>query len=108
MLVTTQDRAASVLFARKGADVLMTSAGELRARRRLGDSIVVPAPDGTKVRVKVPAGTQPGTVLSVKGKGAPRVKGAGNGDLKITLDMPVPTHLNDGQRKALEDYWPQA
>ena len=65
---------------------------------------MVPTPDGAKVRVKVPAGTQNGTVLSVKGKGAPRVKGVGNGDLKITLDIPVPTNLNDGQRKALEDF----
>ena len=70
----------------------------------MGTSIVVPAPDGTKVRVKVPAGTQPGAVLSVKGKGAPRVKGSGSGDLKITLDIAVPTNMNEGQRKALEDY----
>ena len=70
----------------------------------LGTSIVVSAPDGSKVRVKVPAGTQPGAVLSVKGKGAPRVKGSGNGNLKITLDIPVPTNLNEAQRKALEDF----
>ena len=70
----------------------------------LGASIVVAAPDGTKVRVKVPAGTQSGTVLSVKGKGAPRVKGSGNGDMKIKLDIPVPTNLNDAQRKALEEF----
>ena len=54
-------------------------------RRRSGASIVVPAPDGTKVRVKVPAGTQDGTVLTIKGKGAPRVQGAGLGDLKIKV-----------------------
>ena len=90
-------------FSRKGADVLMTKQLNV-AEAALGASIVVEAPDGTKVRVKVPAGTQPGAVLSVKGKGAPRVKGAGNGDLKITLDIPVPTNLNDGQRKALEDF----
>ena len=70
----------------------------------LGTSIVVPAPDGTHVKVKVPAGTQPGTVLSIKGKGAPRVKGAGNGDLKVTIDIPVPKNLNEAQRKALQDY----
>ena len=90
-------------FARKGADVLETVQLGM-ADAALGTSIVVPAPDGSKVRVKVPAGTQSGTVLSVKGKGAPRVKGAGNGDLKITLDIPVPTNLNDAQRKALEEF----
>ena len=90
-------------FSRKGADVLITMSVDV-ANAALGTSIVVPTPDGSKVRVKVPAGTQNGTVLSVKGKGAPRVKGMGNGDLKITLNVPVPTNLNDGQRKALEDF----
>jgi curved DNA-binding protein len=74
------------------------------AEAALGTSVIVPAPDGSKVRVKVPAGTQAGTVLYVRGKGAPRVKGTGNGDLKITIEVPVPTALNEGQRKALEDF----
>ena len=91
------------LFSRKGADVL-THVEVSFAEAALGSSVVVPAPDGSKVRVKVPAGTQPGTVLVVKGKGAPRVKGTGNGDLKITVEVPVPKTLNGGQRKALEDY----
>ena len=90
-------------FSRKGADVL-THVSVSFAEAALGSSAVVPAPDGSKVRVKIPAGTQSGTVLVVKEKGAPRVKGTGNGDLKITVDVPVPTNLNDGQRKALEDY----
>lgn len=90
-------------FSRKGADALTTAQVSM-ADAALGTSIVVSAPDGSKVRVKVPAGTQPGAVLSVKGKGAPRVKGSGNGNLKITLDIPVPTNLNEAQRKALEDF----
>lgn len=102
-LVITMRVASNGQFSRKGADVLTTAKVSM-ADAALGTSIVVPAPDGTKVRVKVPAGTQPGTVLSVKGKGAPRVKGTGTGNLQITLDIPVPTNLNDAQRKALEDF----
>ena len=102
-LVITMRIAPDPVFSRKGADVLETARVSF-AEAALGASIVVPAPDGSKVRVKVPAGTQPGAVLSVKGKGAPRVKGSGAGDLKITLEVPVPTRLNDGQRKALEDF----
>ena len=102
-LVITMRIAPHPVFTRKGADVLETVSVSF-AEAALGTSVVVPAPDGTKVRVKVPAGTQPGTVLSVKGKGAPRVKGTGSGDLKIVLDMSVPTGLNAEQRKALEDY----
>ena len=90
-------------FSRKGADVLTTETVNM-AEAALGTSIVVDAPDGSKIRVKVPAGTQAGTVLSVKGKGAPRLKGSGNGDLKVTVNVPVPTNLNDAQRAALEAF----
>ena len=102
-LVITMRIAPHPVFSRKGADVLETVDVSF-ADAALGTSIVVPTPDGAKVRVKIPAGTQPGAVLSVKGKGAPRVKGTGNGDLKISLKMTVPTRLNDRQRKALEEY----
>ena len=83
---------------------MLTTATVSMADAALGASVVVDAPDGTKMRVKVPAGTQSGTVLSLKGKGAPRVKGVGNGDLKVTVNVPVPTKLNDAQRKALEAF----
>ena len=102
-LIITTRIAPHPTFSRKGADVLTTATVNM-AEAALGASIVVNAPDGTKMRVKVPAGTQSGTVLSLKGKGAPRVKGTGSGDLKVTVNVPVPTHLNDAQRKALEDY----
>ena len=102
-LVITMRVAPNMQFSRKGADVLTTAEVNM-AEAALGTSIVVPAPDGTKVRVRVPAGTQSGSILSVNGKGAPRVKGTGNGNLMIVLDIPVPTNLNDAQRKALEDF----
>ena len=102
-LIITMKIAPHPTFSRKGADVLTTATVNM-AEAALGTSIVVDAPDGSKIRMKVPAGTQAGTVLSVKGKGAPRVKGSGNGDLKVTINVPVPTNLNDAQRKALEDF----
>ena len=102
-LIITMKIAPHPTFSRKGADV-HTSATVNMAEAALGTSIVVDAPDGSKIRMKVPAGTQAGTVLSVKGKGAPRVKGTGNGDLKVTVNVPVPTNLNDAQRAALEAF----
>lgn len=90
-------------YSRKGADVIVDLPVTI-AEAALGASIVVPAPDNTKVRVKVPAGTQDATVLTIKGKGAPKVKGEGSGDLKIKVNVVVPKELNDDQKKALEDF----
>ena len=90
-------------YSRKGADVLMDVPVSV-AEAALGASVVVPTPDGTKVRVKVPAGTQDATVLTVRGKGAPRVKGSGNGDLKIEVNVRVPKDMNERQRQAMEDF----
>lgn len=102
LLITTKIDPHS-FYTRKGADVLMDVPVSV-AEAALGSSIVVPAPDGTKVRVRVPKGTQDNTVLSVKGKGAPKVKGQGSGDLKITVKVVVPQTMNEGQKKAMEDY----
>lgn len=92
------------LYSRSKADVLMTVPVTV-AEAALGTSIVVPTPDGKKVRVKVPAGTQDGTVLTVKGKGAPDIKNKGSfGNLKITIEVKVPTSMNEQQKQAMEDF----
>ena len=93
------------LYTRDKADVLMNVPITF-AEAALGDHIVIPAPDGTKVRVKVPAGCQSGTVLTVRGKGAPHLgkSATGNGDLKIELTVAVPKTLNDDQKAALEAF----
>ncbi len=91
-------------YSRDGADVVVDLPVTV-AEAALGDSIVVPAPDGTKVRVKVPAGTQDGTVLTIKGKGAPDIKKKGStGNLKIRVDVKVPTNMNDAQKAAMEAF----
>lgn len=90
-------------YVRDGADVVVDMPITI-AEAALGDSIVVPAPDGTRVRVKVPAGTQSGAVLTIKGKGAPRLKGDGSGNLNIKVDVVVPTDMTDEQKQALETF----
>jgi curved DNA-binding protein len=91
------------IFSRKGANVhleLPLSVAEVG----LGAHIAVPAPDGSVLKLRIPAGTQDGKVFAVRGKGAPRVKGDGWGDLKITVRLTTPPRLNEQQRKALEAY----
>lgn len=90
-------------FTRDGADVLLTvpvTFDELV----LGASVEVPLPDGKRVRVKIPAGSKDGKVLRMRGKGAKRLKKEEHGDLKMTLAVQVPGHLNEKQREALEAY----
>lgn len=90
-------------YTREGADVAMDVPVSI-AEAALGASVVVPAPDGTKVRVKIPSGTQDGAKLTIRGKGAPKVKGEGAGDLRIAVKVIVPREMNEGQRKAMEDF----
>ena len=93
------------LYTRKGADVLMDVPISID-EAALGASIKVPTPDGKAVRVKVPAGSQDGTSLLLRGKGAPCLKepSKGNGDLKLTVRVKVPEELTDKQREALEAF----
>ncbi len=59
----------------------------------LGASIEIPTVDG-KARIKIPAGTQPGKVLRLKGKGLPDVNGYGHGDLLVNINVWVPKTLS--------------
>jgi molecular chaperone DnaJ len=54
------------------------------------------------VEVEVPAGTQPGAVRVLQGRGMPALRGSRRGDLYVVLDVAVPTHLTDEQRGTLE------
>lgn len=93
-------------FSRDKADVLIDLPVNV-AQAALGASVVVPTPDGKKAKVKIPAGTQDGKVLSIKGKGAPDIKSKQKdayGDLKIRVQVRVPESMNADQKKAMEDF----
>ena len=72
------------------------------AEAALGAKIEVPTLDGS-VTVKIPAGTQDGKRLRVKGRGAPRPKG-GRGDLHVTVRVEVPQKLNRREKELLETF----
>ena len=91
------------LYSRKGPDVLMTLPVSV-AEAALGAQVVIPAPDGSLVKLRIPNGSKDGKVLLVKGKGAPRVKGQGSGDLRVTLQLALPAELNAEQKAALEAF----
>ena len=69
----------------------------------LGTEVEVPTLDGPTA-VSVEAGTQPGATLRLRGEGMPRIRGRGRGDLKVVVDVMVPTRLTGEQRELLERF----
>ena len=67
----------------------------------LGGSVEVPLVEG-KARLKIPAGTQPGKVLRLRGKGLPHFRTGQKGDELVNVMVYVPENLNDEERKAIE------
>lgn len=88
-------------FKRMGDDVLC-SVPVAFTQAALGSEVEVPTLDG-KGKLRVPAGTQPGTVLRIKGKGMPKRAGIGRGDQRVEVTVDVPTQLTDRQRELLEE-----
>jgi len=67
----------------------------------LGTSVEVPTIDG-KAKFKIPAGTQPGKIFRLTGKGLPSVNAYGRGDQLILLNVYTPTELTADEKKLLE------
>lgn len=67
-----------------------------------GGTAEIPSVD-SKVKVKIEAGTQPGKVLRLKGKGLPSVNGYGNGDLLVNIGVYIPEHLSKEEKKMFEE-----
>ena len=89
------------LFERRGADVYVRVAIPY-SLATLGGNLEVPTVDGD-VRLKVRAGTQPGTMVRLRSKGVRHVRGRGRGDEYVRLVVDVPEKLNREQKKAIED-----
>ena len=90
------------IFQRDGDDLLCeVPVGFVQAA--LGTEIEVPTLSG-KAEIKIPAGTQPGTMFRLKGKGVKNVQGYGHGDLHVRVQVEVPTHLTSAQKEKLQEF----
>ena len=66
----------------------------------MGSNVEVPTLDG-KAKIKIDAGTQPGKVLRLKGKGFPEINGYGTGDQLVIVNIYVPTKLSPEEKELL-------
>jgi molecular chaperone DnaJ len=99
-LIVTTRVTPSPLFERRGAD-LVIEVPVTYAEAALGAEVEVPTPDG-RISLKVPAGSQDGKLLRVRGKGAPKLNGGGKGDLLARVRLDVPKKLSKAEREAIE------
>ncbi len=90
------------IFKRDGDDLICEMPVSF-VQAALGTEIEVPTLEG-KATVRIPAGTQPGTVFRVKGKGVKNLQGYGHGDLHVRVQVEVPTRLNHEQKAKLNEF----
>lgn len=70
----------------------------------LGGEIEAPTIDGGRSRVKIPAGSQSGKQMRLRGKGMPALRGGGAGDLYIELAIETPVNLSSKQKELLREF----
>lgn len=88
------------LFVRRGDD-LVVDVPVTVAEAALGATVKVPTPGGGRVSLKVPAGSQDGRCLRLRGKGMPKLKG-GHGNLLVKLRVTIPAKLTREQKQLFE------
>jgi molecular chaperone DnaJ len=88
-------------FHRQG-DNIMLEVTINPAQAALGAEIVVPGVTGQE-KIKIPAGTQPGTVFTQRGKGAPRLQRSGRGDLLVLVTVATLTKMTRDQERLLKE-----
>ena len=90
-------------FVRDGQDIIYNLLLDFPTAA-LGGEVDIPTIEGTKVKIKIEPGTQPGKTLRLRGKGLPAVQGygSGRGDLVVQVSVYVPKTLDRQERQMLE------
>jgi DnaJ-class molecular chaperone len=89
------------IFERKGDDLYVDTDVDLVAAM-LGGQVAVPTPDGRKLLLTIPPETQNGRLFRLAGKGMPRLRGEGNGNLYARVRAVLPMQLTSEERALFE------
>ncbi len=89
-------------FVREGEDILLEVPIDFPTAT-LGGAVKVPTISGA-AQVKIPAGTQNGTVFRLRGKGVPSLRGHGRGDQHVRIIIEVPKNLSSEQKEKLKEF----
>jgi molecular chaperone DnaJ len=89
-------------FVREGNDIFSTVDLTI-AEAALGATVTLPTLDGD-VQIEFAAGTQPGELRILRGRGMPVLQGFGRGDHRVLVNVRVPRQLTDEQRRLLEEF----
>ena len=89
-------------FVRDGNDIIST-VNLTMTQAALGTSVSIPTLDG-EADLEFKPGTQPGEIRVLRGKGMPVLHGFGRGDHRVLVNVAVPRHLSDEQRRLLEEF----
>jgi DnaJ-class molecular chaperone len=89
-------------FARRGYDIV-TEKEITFSQAALGTTVDIETVEGN-VKIRIPAATQPGTQIRLRGKGVKRVSGHGQGDHYVIVKLKIPTKLSRHQKDLLEEF----
>ena len=95
------------LFHREGAHVFCEVPLRM-SQAAIGDDIEVPVIDGTRMKVKIPAGTQTGAQFRLRGKGFSVLRSTARGDMVVQAKVETPQSLTRRQRELLEEFEAEA
>ncbi len=91
------------LFERDGADLYCRATVPMTTAA-LGGEVEIPTIEGVRAKVAIPAGTQTGRRLRLKGKGMSSLRARDRGDLHVEIAVETPVNLTAKQRKLLEEF----
>ena len=91
-------------FERDGSDLLMALPIGF-ADLLLGTSVKIPHIDGDEIKVKIPAGSNPGDTISIPGRGLPRQGSRSRGEVSVVLKLDIPSRVSRADKKRISEMY---